>query len=316
MSGPILSFFKGLERLFRAVVTAKPVPSLLVLAPGSSPWMSVVAASRVHDKNLILILGQARRGVYHFQLGFECFQGDAAPFPSSPYRQRFIPANPGSTAASVANGDGRAGPRQGAGCGFSRGGRRNASSVSGPSPWHATFIFRGPLPPERVANADCVRSEGRPQEKRLARRKRLGKPGIMAVDVARVGSGIGIRLAPHSPFCKELSTGRDFMKIEARLRLSRIGPQGVRKDARLPMELGARAAAGEIGGVGRGRRPRLGRASTRPYRAPKTHRHGPHGPVVRGDDGGAQREPVSCQWSWRSGCWRRGRWSLTLSKAV
>ncbi len=33
-----------------------------------------------HDKNLILILGQARLWVCHFRVGFECFQGDAAPF--------------------------------------------------------------------------------------------------------------------------------------------------------------------------------------------------------------------------------------------
>ncbi len=80
----------------------------------------------------------------------------------------------------------------------------------------ANFIFQGALSPGR-------RRKGRPLSIRrsttlnlLAGRKRLGRPGMMAVDIARVRSGIGIKLTPSSLFGKKLSTRRALYETPTR----------------------------------------------------------------------------------------------------
>ncbi len=60
----------------RALASAPP-PFSFIMARHRR-WLA--AKPGRHDKNLILIPGQARRGACHFRVGFKCFQGDAAPF--------------------------------------------------------------------------------------------------------------------------------------------------------------------------------------------------------------------------------------------
>ena len=74
------------------------------------------------------------------------------------------------------------------------------------------LFFARPLP-ERIRRKRRPSSIRRSTAlNRLAGRKRPGKPGMMAVDIARVRSGIAIKVTPSSLFCKELSIWRHFMQ--------------------------------------------------------------------------------------------------------
>ncbi len=88
----------------------------------------------------------------------------------------------------------------------------------------------------------------------LMRRKRqnvgrantlAGRKGIMAFDIARVRSGIGIRLRRPSLFCNELSSRYNFTKIvvgTVHLKLSPIGSGGARFSARLRSDANVRGS--------------------------------------------------------------------------
>ncbi len=70
------------------------------------------------------------------------------------------------------------------------------------------LIFAAPrFPPQAPQRPSSIRrSTGRKASQRGK------KPQVMAVDVARIRSGIGIRLTPPSLFCKELSIRCYFMQ--------------------------------------------------------------------------------------------------------
>src|SRR5208282_4385533 len=79
----------------------------------------------------------------------------------------------------------------------------------------ANFYFWGALSPQQALQGPAgvdLKVDG----ERLAGRKRLGARRIIAVDIAMVRSGIGIKLTPSSPFGKKLSTRRAFYRFPAR----------------------------------------------------------------------------------------------------
>ncbi len=76
----------------------------------------------------------------------------------------------------------------------------------------ANFIFRGALSREHAAKEPVLDPKAdRAEAPRRA--EKAWRAGVMAVDIARVRSGIGIKLTPPSLFCKELSIRRHFMQI-------------------------------------------------------------------------------------------------------
>ena len=76
----------------------------------------------------------------------------------------------------------------------------------------ANFYFWGALSPQQALQGPAG-VDPKVDGERLAGRKRLGAPRIMAVDIARVRSGIGIKLTPSSLFGKKLSNSARFLQI-------------------------------------------------------------------------------------------------------
>ncbi len=79
------------------------------------------------------------------------------------------------------------------------------------------FNSCGPFPSTRSAN---TRPSFDPKVDRAEPPRQAataGRAGIMAIDIARVGPGIGMKLTPPSPFGKKLSTERHFLKFRRRV---------------------------------------------------------------------------------------------------
>ncbi len=157
----------------------------------------------------------------------------------------------------------------------------------------ANFIFRRPFP-ERMRRKGRPASTRRPPAlKRRAGRKRLGARGIMAVDIARVRSGIAIKLTPSSLFCKKLSTGRPFLQNPA-MTTTLASIPGLPKASRLLLRPPA-SFFGPRGGPNRTGRPgrnggKRGREKGCRARRPRARKGGPSemgielsGTVIRGN---------------------------------
>lgn len=104
----------------------------------------------------------------------------------------------------------------------------------------AIFIFWGPSPEQGSESARRVRSEGRARNRSPA--QDVEETGIiMAVDIVKSRSRIGIRLTPPSLFSKKLSVGRHLCKSPAAAYLqsrsqaaSRISRKGARFRSEAP----------------------------------------------------------------------------------